>query len=87
MFIFSAFLFDENLMEEGGGMISPGPLIPLSGLDPEHPGTGSGSTRQAFVGHFLKVLCVPWDHRRPTEEADPLPSCNLSIPVPLGRER
>lgn len=53
MSFFNALLFDENIVEEGGGVISPSPLIPLSGLNPEHLGTGNGSTQPAFVGHFL----------------------------------
>lgn len=53
MFIFNALLFEENIVEEGRGMVSPSLLVSLSGLDPEHPGTGNGSTQPAFVGHFL----------------------------------
>lgn len=42
MFILNAFLFDENAVQGGGGVICTSPFILLAGLDPELPGMGSG---------------------------------------------
>jgi hypothetical protein len=48
MFILNAFLFNENVVQGGGGVICPHPLILLSGLDPE-----------LWDGHQLNSANIP----------------------------
>lgn len=54
IFILNAFLFDENAVQGGGGVICPSPLILLSGLDRELPGMGSCSTEQNILKHSIE---------------------------------